>query len=410
MIIHIILMISGMLKLLQINSVVNMGSTGRIAEHLGQIAINQGWESYIAYGREARESQSRLIKIGGKWDVNVHAVGSMLTDRHGLFSKSATKKFLMMMDKIQPDVVHLHNIHGYYIQVKMLMEYLREKNIPTVITMHDFWLMTGHCAYINQSCERWKSGCGNCPRLKQYPAAKYDHSAENWMWKAEVFQGMPNVTLVPVSHWLEGFVKQSLLKDLKSRVIYNGIDTDVFTPYEETHLVKDIDWKKFTIMCIATKWTEANGMNDIIRLSSILPDDTQILMVGLDETQILNLPQNVIGIQRTESIADLRELYCKSSVIFNPNREVTFGLVTAEAMACGTPAIVLRDTAGEELVDADTGYVVDSVDEVPALIDRIKKENTAERAKKCRERVCKLFNAKMQYQKYLDLYKNLIGK
>lgn len=397
-------------KLLQINSVVNTGSTGRIAEQLGVLAISQGWESYIAYGREARGSQSRLIKIGSKWDVNFHAIGSILTDRHGLFSRYATKRFLQQVDIIQPDVVHLHNLHGYYINVPMLLRYLKQKNIPTVITMHDFWLMTGHCAYINQSCDRWKTGCGNCPRLNQYPAAKFDNTKANWKWKASLFVDMPNVTLVPVSYWLGRYVDESLLKNAKQNVIYNGIDTNVFKPFDGGASVGGVDWSKFTIMAIATRWTEANGYQDVMKLSSILPDNCQIVMVGLDEQQMSNLPKNIIGFRKTESFTQLQELYTKSDLIFNPNREVTFGLVTAEAMACGTPAIVLRDTAGEELVDEQTGYVIDSVEEVPELISTINQVDKNYMSKACRDRVRELFNAEKQFQKYIDLYKAVISK
>lgn len=396
-------------KLLQINSVVNTGSTGRIAEQLGVLAINQGWESYIAYGREARGSQSRLIKIGSKWDVNFHAIGSILTDRHGLFSKFATKSFLQQVDIIQPDVVHLHNVHGYYINVPMLFRYLKQKNIPTVITMHDFWLMTGHCAYINQSCDRWKTGCGNCPRLNQYPAAKFDNTKANWKWKASLFVDMPNVTLVPVSYWLGRYVDESLLKNVKQNVIYNGIDTNVFKPFDGGASVKGVDWSKFTIMAIATRWTEANGYQDVMKLSSIIPDSCQIIMVGLDEQQMSNLPKNIIGFRKTESFTQLQELYTKSDVIFNPNREVTFGLVTAEAMACGTPAIVLRDTAGEEIVDEQTGFVVDTIEGVIDLIPRIRALEKKKMSDACRFRVNELFNADKQYQKYIDLYNAVIN-
>ena len=396
-------------KLLQINSVVNTGSTGRIAEQLGVLAINQGWESYIAYGREARGSQSRLIKIGSKWDVNFHAIGSILTDRHGLFSKFATKSFLQQVDIIQPDVVHLHNVHGYYINVPMLFRYLKQKNIPTVITMHDFWLMTGHCAYINQSCDRWKTGCGNCPRLNQYPAAKFDNTKANWKWKASLFVDMPNVTLVPVSYWLGRYVDESLLKNVKQNVIYNGIDTNVFKPFDGGASVKGVDWSKFTIMAIATRWTEANGYQDVMKLSSIIPDSCQIIMVGLDEQQMSNLPKNIIGFRKTESFTQLQELYTKSDVIFNPNREVTFGLVTAEAMACGTPAIVLRDTAGEEIVDEQTGFVVDTIEEVIDLIPRIRALEKKKMSDACRFRINELFNADKQYQKYIDLYNAVIS-
>lgn len=396
-------------KLLQINSVVNTGSTGRISERLGVLAISQGWESYIAYGREARGSQSRLIKIGSKWDVNFHAIGSILTDRHGLFSKFATKRFLQQVDIIQPDVVHLHNLHGYYINVPMLLRYLKQKNMPTVITMHDFWLMTGHCAYINQSCDRWKTGCGNCPRLNQYPAAKFDNTKTNWKWKASLFVDMPNVTLVPVSYWLGRYVDESLLKNVKQNVIYNGIDTNVFKPFDGGASVVGVDWSKFTIMAIATRWTEANGYQNVMKLSSIIPDSCQIIMVGLDEQQMSNLPKNIIGFRKTESFTQLQELYTKSDVIFNPNREVTFGLVTAEAMACGTPAIVLRDTAGEEIVDEQTGFVVDTIEEVIDLIPRIRALEKKKMSDACRFRVNELFNADKQYQKYIDLYNAVIS-
>lgn len=395
-------------KLLQINSVVNTGSTGRIAEQLGQLAMSQEWDSYIAFGREARESKSKLIRIGGSIGVNLHALASKFLDCHGLCSKHATRSFLKQLDEIKPDVFHLHNIHGYYINYPMLLRYLKEHNIPTIITMHDFWLMTGHCAYINKSCDRWKTGCGNCPRLDQYPASKIDRSARNWQLKASLFIDMPNVTLVPVSYWLGRYVAESLLKNVKQNVIYNGIDTNVFKPFDGEASVKGVDWSKFTIMTIATRWTEANGYQDVMKLSSILPDNCQIVMVGLDEQQMSNLPKNIIGFRKTESFTQLQELYTKSDVIFNPNREVTFGLVTAEAMACGTPAIVLRDTAGEELVDEQTGYVIDSVEEVPELISTINQVDKNYMSKACRDRVRELFNAEKQFQKYIDLYNRLI--
>ncbi len=404
-------------KLLQINSVVNTGSTGRIAEQLGQMALSEGWDSYIAYGREAKESKSGVIRIGSKFDVFVHAIASRFFDCHGLMSRLATKKFLRQIDEIKPDIVHIHNLHGYYLNCPMLLEYLKAHAIPTVITLHDFWLMTGHCAYINKSCSRWRNGCGKCPRINQYPESILDRSHINWQWKEAVFNEMPNLILIPVSKWLNGYVEQSLLKNVKSEVIYNGIDTDIFKPYTAKESlsaetgqgsVTGIDWGKFTIMSIATRWTDANGYGDVIRLASILPQDSQMIVVGLDDDQMQNLPGNVIGFKKTENLAQLRELYTFSDVLYNPNSEVTFGLVTVEAMACGTPAIVLKDTAGEELVDNDTGYVVNSVEEVLELIPYIQKRDKFIVGAACRERVERLFNASRQYHKYIDLYKTLL--
>lgn len=398
-------------KLLQINSVVNTGSTGRIAEQLGQFVLSHGWESYIAYGREARESKSKLIKIGTVFDVYFHVVISKLFDRHGLMSKRATWKFLKQLDQIQPDIVHLHNIHGYYINYPMLFRYLKEKNIPTVITMHDFWLMTGHCAYINESCNRWKTGCGNCPRLDQYPAARTDFSAKNWQIKARIFTDMLNLTLVPVSYWLAKYANKSLLRGVKQQVIYNGIDTHAFKPCNsDNSITKEIDWHKFTVMTIATRWTDSNGFNEVIQLSNILPVDSQIIMVGLDDRQLNQLPKNIIGLKKTESIIQLQELYSKADVIFNPNREVTFGLVTVEAMACGTPVIVLRNTAGEELVDGKIGFVVNTVYEVLGVLENIKKMDKKRVSIACRQYVIDRFDSKKQYQKYFDLYLHILNK
>lgn len=396
-------------KLLQINSVVNTGSTGRIAEQLGQKAIAQGWESYIAYGREARESKSQLIRIGNKFNVYLHAIASKYMDNHGLMSQMSTRMFIKKIDILKPDIVHLHNIHGYYINYPLLLHYLKRYNIPTVITMHDFWLMTGHCAYISSKCDLWKYGCGHCTRLIQYPTAKIDRSERNWEKKTQIFADMPNVTLVPVSHWLGRYVDESLLKSLKQHVIYNGIDTEIFRPYSGNEdIIRNVDWKKFTIMTIATRWTKANGYYDVLSLSGLLSDDCQIIMVGLDDEQMKSLPNNIIGFKKTESFAQLQEMYSKSDVLFNPNTEVTFGLVTVEAMACGTPAVVLRDTAGEELVNEQTGFVVDRVEEIVSLIPRIKALDKKQTAEFCRQRVKQQFEVEKQLQKYMDLYKTLI--
>lgn len=400
-----------MYKLLQINSVVNTGSTGRIAEQLGQYAISQGWESYIAYGREARDSKSKLIQIGSSLDVYKHAIGARLFDCQGLMSKRATCKFLKQLEQIRPDVIHLHNIHGYYINYPILFRYLKNKNIPTIITMHDFWLMTGHCAYIDESCDKWKSGCGHCPRLNQYPETELDYSARNWKRKASIFENMPNVTLVPVSYWLAKYVDESLLHGLKRQVIYNGIDTHIFKPYsDKSDTIGGIDWNKFTIMTIATRWTEANGFDDIMQLSGALPDDCQIIMIGLDDEQLRNLPEHIVGFKKIESLTRLQELYSKADVVFNVNREVTFGLVTVEAMACGTPAIVLHNTAGEELVDKQTGVVLNSIYDLIRILPVVRNMNKEKVAISCRRRVLDMFDADKQYSKYFDLYLNILHK
>jgi putative colanic acid biosynthesis glycosyltransferase len=397
--------------LLQINTVANIGSTGQIAEQLGQIAIKKGWKFYMAYGRQASKSSSVLIQIGGKFSVLSHLLVSRIFDKHGLGSKIATHSFIKEIDKIKPDIVHIHNMHGYFLNYPMLMKYLSDKNIPTVITLHDFWMLTGHCAYINDSCEKWKTGCGKCPRLKQYPTAFIDNSKNNWVTKDSIFRSNPNITLVPVSYWLKSFVDQSLLNKLDIQVIQNGINTNEFKPYDakvHSDIYNKIDWSKFTIMTIAARWSDANGYGDIMSLSRILLEDAQIIMVGLSKEQITELPSNIIGICKTNNVSQLTELYTSADVMFNASKEVTFGLVTAEAMACGTPVIVYRNTAGEEIIDEKTGFVVDSVSEIPILIQKIRK--TPALSLLCRKRVQDNFEADRQYKKYIDLYDSKICK
>ena len=397
--------------LLQINTVANIGSTGNVAEQLGKIAIEKGWKSFIAYGRQASKSSSELIHIGCKVSVLLHFLLSRIFDKHGLGSIIATHIFLMKVDKIKPDIVQIHNMHGYFLNYPMLIKYLSKKNIPTVITLHDFWLLTGHCAYINDSCEKWKTGCGTCPRIKQYPYAAIDNSKSNWAIKTLLFKSFYNVTLIPVSYWLKSFIEKSLLSKLDIKVIQNGINSNVFKPFEgEAHsdMYNKIDWGKYTIMTIATRWTEANGYSDVISLSRILPEDSQIIMVGLSKKQRAELPSNIIGIYRTDSISQLTELYTFADVMFNASKEVTFGFVTVEAMACGTPVIVYRNTAGQEIIDENTGFVIDSISEIPLLIRKIKKSSNLSLL--CRKRVQNHFDADKQYKKYFDLYNSEICK
>lgn len=400
----------GKIKILQINSVANTGSTGKIAEHIGRMAMDMGWASYIAYGRAARPSQSQLIKIGNIYSIVVHFLISKLFDKHGWGSKHVTQRFIKKLERINPDIVHIHNLHGYYINFPILLRYLSERNIPTLVTLHDFWLLTGHCAYIESGCNKWKAGCYNCPRTKQYPAAVMDGSPENWKNKKEILNNFPKLVLVPVSRWLATYVKKSFLQNHPMCVIHNGIDTNVFQPHlSHNQALLHIDWSKFTILCIATRWTETNGLEDIIALSRILPSHAQIIMIGVSDKQKTLLPSSIIGINKTEDIHMLTELYTRSDVLFNISKEVTFGLVTAESLACGTPVIVWRNTAGEEIIDDKTGYIIDTIEDIPALIVTIRKNKSVELPRLCQNRIQEYFNAEKQYQRYFELYKSQIA-
>lgn len=392
-------------KLLQINSVANIGSTGHIAEQIGEKVLAEGWESFIAYGRVARPSKSELIRIGNKFDTLEHALASRISDCQGLQSKNTTRKLINSIKSIAPDIVQLHNLHGHYINYPLLLEHLKTNRIPTVITLHDFWLMTGHCAYINDSCNKWKTGCESCPRLNSYPSSLLDRSKRNYNIKSELFENFSNVTLVPVSEWQNEIIKESMLKKVGTHTISNGIDINQF--YYDNSPSRYIDGRFFNILCVATRWTDSNGFDDIIRLSKIIDSSTHILIVGVDKKQQKLLPSNITGILRTENINELRALYSQANLFVNPNREVTFGLVTAEAMACGTPAVVYRNTAGEEIV-GDVGYVIDDITEVPAIVQRMRGNQQTKPKLDCVQRIRSRFNVSNTMDNYFNLYQSLL--
>jgi glycosyltransferase involved in cell wall biosynthesis len=402
-----------MKKLLQINTVVNSGSTGRIAEEIGHTAIGAGWKSYIAYGRNDRPSQSELIKIGNGRDIKMHGIQTRLFDRHGLGSKSATKELIGKIKEISPDIIHLHNIHGYYINIEILFKYLRNTNIPVVWTFHDCWPITGHCAnFTFVGCEKWKTQCNNCPQKKNYPSSwVVDRSEKNYNLKKELFTSLPNLTLVPVSKWLSGILKESYLQHYPLHVIHNGINTEVFKPsLDNVFRIKYRLENKFILLGVSTSWVKRKGLIDYIDLSKHLNSDYQIVLVGLSREQIEQLPDNILGIERTESLEELAIMYSEADIVLNLSYEETFGLTTVEGFACGTPGIVYNATASPELIDKSTGLIVEPGD-INGLIDaiiQIKQNGKQSYSEACVNRAHRFYNKEDRYQEYIDLYDSLL--
>ena len=402
-----------MKKIFQINSDVNSGSTGRIAEEIGQAAMNSGWESYIAYGRNARQSQSELIRIGSDWDVKVHGFQTRLFDRHGLGSKLVTKDLIDKIKIISPDIIHLHNIHGYYINIEILFKYLQNSNIPVVWTLHDCWPITGHCSYFTfVGCEKWETKCYSCPQKKSYPASwLLDRSEKNFYLKKELFTSLPNLTLVPVSKWLSGIIKESFLNEYPKKVIHNGINSDVFKPsISRTFRTRYGLESKFILLGVASVWTPRKGLKDYIELSKRLNTDFTIVLVGLTRKQIEILPNNILGIERTENVEELAEIYSAADIVLNLSYEETFGLTTVEGLACGTPGIVYNATASPELIDNSTGIVVEKGDIYGLMeaINHIKIKGKEYYTEACVYRVLRLYRKEDCYKEYLELYESLL--
>ncbi len=398
--------------LLQINSCVNTGSTGRIAKEIGEVAISNGWQSYIAYGRSARESKSHLIKIGDKCDLYEHALESRLLDNHGLSSRKSTQELINKIEDIHPDIIHIHNIHGYYINYEILFEYLAQINIPVIWTLHDCWSFTGHCAHFDYcGCDKWKTECSKCPQKKSYPASLLlDNSQQNYILKKRLFTSVNNMTIVPVSNWLGGLVEQSFLRHYPIQVINNGVDLSVFKPVNNFSIRSKYNiGDKFLMVAAATTWSSRKGLTDYCELSQYITSDCTIMLVGLTKRQISNLPSNIIGIERTESQEELVAIYSTADVVLNLSYEETFGLTTVEGFACGTPSIVYNKTASPELIDNSTGYIVEAKDYHSLLdsIQIIKDRGKAAYSLACRKRAEQHYNKNKQYNKYTELYNNL---
>lgn len=399
--------------LLQINVTANWGSTGRIAEEIGQAVICEGWESLIAYGRNKNKSSSQLIRIGTNFDVYRHVLSTRLFDRNGLSSQGATKKFIKFIEVLKPDIIHLHNIHGYYLNYPILFKYLSESRIPVVWTLHDCWPFTGHCAYYDYvECDRWKRECHDCLQKKGFPASyMIDRSTKNYNEKKRWFRLVENITLVPVSDWLAAEVRKSFLGDISIRVIHNGIDPNVFS-YTESGVKKKLGIDgKMVILGVASIWDRRKGLSDFLELRKILPlEEYVIILIGLDKRQIKLLPEGIIGVCRTNDIQELVEYYSMADVFVNPTWEDNFPTVNLEALSCGTPVITYRTGGSVEAIDGETGFVVEkgNVREIADCVHKVKQIGKQFYMRTCRRRVENFFDKKERYSEYLSLYKELL--
>ena len=314
----------------------------------------------MAYGRHSNGTKMKPVKIGNGWNVYEHVAESMLFDNNGLASRCATKSLIKKIEQVKPDIIHLHNIHGYYINYEILFGFLKDYDCPVVWTLHDCWSFTGHCAYFDYvGCDRWKTGCKHCPQKHAYPASLgLDGSKRNYERKKALFTGIPNLTLVVPSHWLERRVKESFLREYPVEVVYNTVNTEIFKPtpsdFRQRYGLED----KKIILGVANVWEERKGLKDFVALSGMLEEPYRIVLVGLSPEQRREVPERILTLPRTSSARELAEIYTAADVYVNPSVEETFGMTALEAQCCGTPSIVYEDTACEEVALAYGGTVV----------------------------------------------------
>lgn len=410
------------MKILQINTVYkNGGSTGRIAYDLRNIILASGNEAYVAYGYEFKplsvEDYEDTFKMCSHSRLQWSKLMTRLFAHHGFYNASETKQLLKWIDEVRPDIIHLHNIHNHYINVRLLFDYIKQHHIPVVWTLHDCWSFTGWCAYFDMAhCDKWKNGClGHCPSKGDYPFTWFSaHNERNYRDKKQTFLGVGNLTLVTPSQWLADLTRESFLKDYPVEVINNGVDTEFFKPLCDTDIRKKygIPENAKIILALMNMWGKRKGSDYLLELPKHLNDDELLVVVGLKEEQLGILQQeHSIGISRTDNVQELAALYSEASVFINPTLEDNFPTTNIEALACGTPIVTFRTGGSVESVTPHTGIVVEqgNMDGLLTAIREVCAKGKSFYAKACREKAVSDYNKDVQYGKYIDLYHKILN-
>ena len=404
-------------KLLQINPVVRQDtSTGRIMRELGELALAAGWDSYIAYSG-ARDGvpthSSKLLPTGNRLDLLFHFLATRLFDAHGLVSRRATKKLIQKIREVDPDIVHIHNVHGYFLNYPLLCRFLTEFNKPVIWTVHDCWLFTGHCYHYSAAgCDRWQTGCHHCPQKHAFPASYgLDRSRKNYRDKRVSFTNIPTLTLVPVSEWMRGELARSFLKETPCRVIHNGIDVDTFQPRPDPGLRARYGiTKPVYFLAVASIWLPEKGISDLIRLSHKMREDEQLVLVGkMEPTLQKKLPLSIVTIDRTTDAQALASLYTEATALVNPTWQDNYPTVNLEAIACGTPVVTYQTGGSVESITPQTGLVVKKgqVDALAQALHNIRQTAPEIWRRACRAHAERHFDRTKCFNEYIQFYEDL---
>jgi glycosyltransferase involved in cell wall biosynthesis len=395
-----------------INAALGYGATGRIVEQTGLLAERHGYNCCVVHSaRYGRDSKLEHIATGSIRDERIHAIKSFLFDAQGFGSKLGTKRMIEYIDALKPNIIHIHNLHAYYLNYPLLFKYINNNHIPVVWTLHDCWPFTGHCMYFDYvDCNKWQTECHDCPLKSSYPRSLIDKSTRNFRLKKSLFSRIDNLTLVPVSNWLGGLCKQSFLKDKFIKVIHNGIDLNIFRPsVSDARERYDISPNQFVVLGVANHFGTRKGLAEFVEIHNKIAE-IKVVLVGASEQEQKTLPQGIICIGRTESQKELADIYSMADVFVNPTYEDNFPTTNLEALACGTPVITYQTGGSPEAIDIKTGLVVlkgDKISLISAILD-IKSKGKAYYSEHCRIRAERKYNKDERFMDYIKLYDEIL--
>lgn len=396
------------MKVLQINSVCGIGSTGRIVTDLYKEIEKQGYECCAAYGRGTAPDGIHSIGIGTDLDVYAHVLYTRITGKTGFASRGATEKFIKKVEEYNPDIIHLHNIHGYYINLEVLFEYFKRWKKPVIWSLYDCWTFTGHCAHFDYAgCQKWKTGCYHCQQKTSYPSCYFcDSSKNNYRRKKSIINSYDRITIVTPTNWLSSLVKNSYLSDYPTAIIPSGIDLSNFKPIESDFRSKNNLENKFIVLGVSNGFSERKGSGYFAELAKNLPENYKLVLVGVKDAERKQLPDHVLALPPTNNTMELAQLYTAADVYVNPTLEETQGLTNIEALACGTSVITFKSGGSPECIDPSCGIVVERGD-LQGLINAIDQAcKLPFDTEACMNRA-KLYDKSKLFQEYIKLYEDV---
>lgn len=400
------------MRILQVNAVLGNGSTGVIVSDIHSLAVSKGIDSFVAFSNTNISDDKIVngIRIGNILGKKIHALLSRFNGKQAYFSSLATRKLIKQIRKIKPDAVHLHNLHSNYINLNLLLKYLGDSNTRTIITLHDCWFYTGGCFhYTSVNCDKWLTGCGQCPKkMQDTPAYFFDCSSKILKDRKKYFGRIKDLTVVGVSEWISEEAGKTFLGSKRILTVYNGIDTDFYKPTASNFRDKYNLNNKFVLLGIANKWLKSINSELLRTVSEYLKPDMAFVMIGCSKENMTQLPSNIIGLPFINDREMMRDIYSACDVFVNCTREESFSLVNVEAQSCGTPTVTYANTGAKETVDNMNSFGVESGNIIRFVecIEQIYISGKKKYSSGCRSFVLKKFDKSLNYMKYIDLYKS----